>query len=218
MEQNQFDLMEEPEQDLVYDGKPLPELKEYEKLLVAERNRKDYEKAVALVKAGCLKQTEVVGKYDFSKLEKVETKKKYKGIYTLYRNVETMQLFFICPLVENNKGDDSAKQDVKPYGYDVVELELMDDKTFVEVMKAANNNLHPVIGKLYVTAWVVYFLFIAFTLAALVYHLIYYIDNGAGATAVLQALLSCTYHFLGLVISTPLVVLMKLKFDKHKNQ
>ena len=34
MEQNQFDLMEEPEQDLVYEGKPLPELKEYEKLLL----------------------------------------------------------------------------------------------------------------------------------------------------------------------------------------
>ena len=60
MEQNQFDLMEEPEQDLVYEGKPEPELKEYEKLLIAERNRKDYEKAVSLVKAGCL-NTSIIG-------------------------------------------------------------------------------------------------------------------------------------------------------------
>ncbi len=218
MEQNQFDLMEEPEQDLVYDGKPLPELKEYEKLLVAERNRKDYEKAVALVKAGCLKQTEVVGKYDFSKLEKVETKKQYKGIYTLYRNVETMQLFFICPLVENNKGDDSAKKDVKPYGYDVVELELMDDETFKEVIKAANNNLHPVIGKLYVTSWVLYFVFIALFLSVFIYQIIYFVDAGSADTALIQALMNCTTFFLGLVFTTPLLVIMKLKYDKYKNQ
>lgn len=218
MEQNQFDLMEEPEQDLVYEGKPLPELKEYEKLLIAERNRKDYEKAVALVKAGCLKQTEVKGTYDFSKLERLETKKKYKGIYTLYRNVETMQLFFICPLVENNKGDDSAKQDVKPYGYDVVELELMDEQTFAEVMKAANNNLHPVIGKLYVTAWVLYMLEIVCFIVLFLYALIASIDGGAKGAAIFQALNYTEGLLAGIVISTPLLVLMKVKYDKYKNQ
>ena len=218
MEQNQFDLMEEPEQDLVYDTKPEPELKEFEKLLIAERNRKDYEKAVTLVKAGCLKQTEIKGSYDFSKLEKIETKKKFKGIYTLYRNVETMQLYFICPLVENNKGDDSAKKDVKPYGYDVVELELMDDKTYEEVVKAANNNIHPVVGKVYVTSWVLYFVFVALCLTNFIYNLIYYIDNGAGGTAFLQALFAVSTYFLGFVIATPLLVLAKIKYDKYKNQ
>ncbi len=218
MEQNQFDLMEEPEQDLVYEGKPDPELKEYEKLLMAERNRKDYERAVALVKAGCLKQTEVKGSYDFSKLEKIDTKKKFKGLYTLYRNVETMQLYFICPLVENNKGDDSAKQDVKPYGYDVVEIELMDDKTFAQVIKAANNNLHPFVGKFYVTAWVMYFVYIVLGVANFIYNLIYYIDNGAGGTAPLQALFGVSTFFMGIVIATPLLVLMKIKYDKHRNQ
>lgn len=217
MEQNQFDLMEEPEQDLVYDGKPLPELKEYEKLLVAERNRKDYEKAVALVKAGCLKQTEVVGKYDFSKLEKVETKKKYKGIYTLYRNVETMQLFFICPLVENNKGDDSAKQDVKPYGYDVVELELMDDNTFSEVIKSANHNLHTFVGAFYVIAWTVYILWGILAIANFIFLLINYVDSGY-QVPFLQALFGISSYFLGYLLATPFMVMMKLKYDKYKIQ
>ena len=218
MEQNQFDLMEEPEQDLVYEGKPTPELKEYEKLLIAERNRKDSEKAVSLVKAGCLKQTEVKGAYDFSKLEKIETKKKYKGIYTLYRNVETMQLYFICPLVENNKGDDSAKQDIKPYGYDVVELELMDEKTYQDVLKAANNNIHPVVGKLYVTAWVIYFVYLAFFVANFLYNIIMAIDAQSGVTYIFQAIFTLSTYLLGFVIATPLLVLAKIKYDKYKNQ
>jgi hypothetical protein len=218
MEQNQFDLMEEPEQDLVYEGKPTPELKEYEKLLIAERNRKDYEKAVSLVKAGCLKQTEVKGAYDFSKLEKIETKKKYKGIYTLYRNVETMQLYFICPLVENNKGDDSAKQDIKPYGYDVVELELMDDKTYQEVIKAANNTLHPVARNLYVTSWILYVLEIVVFVLLFFYALIVSIDGGAKGQAFFQALNYAEGPLAGIVISTPILVLAKIKYDKYKNQ
>ena len=218
MEQNQFDLMEEPEQDLVYEGKPTPELKEYEKLLIAERNRKDYEKAVSLVKAGCLKQTEVKGAYDFSKLEKIETKKKYKGIYTLYRNVETMQLYFICPLVENNKGDDSAKQDIKPYGYDVVELELMDDKTYREVIKAANNTLHPVARNLYVTSWILYVLEIVVFVLLFFYALIVSIDGGAKGQAFFQALNYAEGPLAGIVISTPILVLAKIKYDKYKNQ
>lgn len=216
MEQNQFDLMEEPEQDLIYDTKPEPELKEFEKLLIAERNRKDYEKAVTLVKAGCLKQTEVKGAYDFSKLEKIDTKKKFKGIYTLYRHVETMQLYFICPLVENNKGDDSAKQDVKPYGYDVVELELMDDQTYEQVIKAANNNIHPVAGKFYVTAWVLYFVYIALFVMNYIAVLISLIDGGTGAISPLSALFQNSVYFLGLIIATPLLVLMKIKYDKYK--
>jgi len=218
MEQNQFDLMEEPEQDLIYDGKPLPELKEYEKLLIAERNRRDYEKAVSLVKAGCLKQTEVKGNYDFSKLEKIDTKKKFKGIYTLYRNVETMQLYFICPLVENNKGDDSSKQDIKPYGYDVVELELMDEKTYQDVLKAANNNIHPVVGKLYVTAWVIYFVYLAFFVANFLYNIIMAIDAQSGVTYIFQAIFTLSTYLLGFVIATPLLVLAKIKYDKYKNQ
>ncbi len=216
MEQNQFDLMEEPTLDLINEKEPDLELKEYEKLLITERNRKDYEKAVTLVKAGCLKQTEIKGSYDFSKLEKITTKKKYKGIYTLYRNVDTMQLYFICPLVENNKGDSSAKQDAKPYGYDVVELELMDDETYQQVVKAANNNIHPIAGKFYVTSWVFYIIYIVIAISFYIYELIYYIDNNAGASAPLQALFQTQYYLFGLVVSTPLLVIMKIKYDKYK--
>ena len=161
---------------------------------------------------------EVKGNYDFYKLEKIDTKKKFKGIYTLYRNVETMQLYFICPLVENNKGDDSSKQDIKPYGYDVVELELMDEKTYQEVLKAANNNIHPVVGKLYVTAWVIYFVYLAFFVANFLYNIIMAIDAQSGVTYIFQAIFTLSTYLLGFVIATPLLVLAKIKYDKYKNQ
>ena len=56
-------------------------------------------------------------------------KKKYKGLYQLYRNLDTLELLFICPLIENNKGSEDEREDLKPYGYDVIYLDQMDDET-----------------------------------------------------------------------------------------
>ncbi len=215
MEQNQFEGLEELEQEPVKEV--VDERKEYEKLLLAEANRECYEKAVNLVNCGCFNQKQEPT-MDFSKYTTIPNKKKYKGLYTLYQDKETLDLLFVCPLVENNKGDDSAKQDIKPYGYDVVELELMDDKTYQEVIKAANNTLHPVARNLYVTSWILYVLEIVVFVLLFFYALIVSIDGGAKGQAFFQALNYAEGPLAGIVISTPILVLAKIKYDKYKNQ
>ena len=77
MEQNQFEMLEEVDKDLEVNVEPQPELKEYEKLLLEERNRKDFERAKNLVKAGCFEQ-KAEKKLDFSKLEKAE---RYESVF-----------------------------------------------------------------------------------------------------------------------------------------
>ena len=72
MEQNQFEGLEEVEMVEVKDEEEVSSLKEYEKLLIAERDREDYVKAVTLIKYGCFSQKEVT-EVDFSKLEKLTT-------------------------------------------------------------------------------------------------------------------------------------------------
>ena len=53
MEQNQFEGLEEVEQEETLIPDDQKELKEYEKLLLAENNRELTEKAINLVNAGC---------------------------------------------------------------------------------------------------------------------------------------------------------------------
>ena len=113
MEQNQFEGLEEVEQEETLIPDNQKELKEYEKLLLAENNRELTEKAINLVNAGCFNQVEepVI---DFSKYTRIETGRKFRGLYNLYQNNETMELVFICPLVENNKGDVDEKKNMAP--------------------------------------------------------------------------------------------------------
>ena len=96
MENNNIEL-EEVEQDLVNETET-PTMKEYEKLLLIERSRKEYERARNLIKYGCFEQKEVET-IDFSCLELVSGAKAYKGAYHLYRNVNTYELLYVLPLV-----------------------------------------------------------------------------------------------------------------------
>ena len=113
MEQNQFEGLEEVEQEETLIPDNQKELKEYEKLLLAENNRELAEKAIHLVNAGSFNHVEepVI---DFSKYTRIEMKRKFRGLYNLYQNNETMELVFICPLVENNKGDVDEKKNMAP--------------------------------------------------------------------------------------------------------
>ena len=213
MEQNQFEMLEEVDKDLQTEVKPEPELKEYEKLLLEERDRKDLERAKNLVKAGCFEQ-KAEKKLDFSKLEKVEAKKLYKGLYDLYRNIETLQLMFVCPLVE--KGDDENKK-VTPYGYDVLYVELMDNETYDMVMHAAKNNLTNSVTVLYRSSFVCFFVFLAITLFVFLYNFIVLANGG-----VLNALASAFFYsatYLGVdCILLGLLTLVSIKYKKYKSQ
>ncbi len=215
MEQNKFEGLDEVE---VSDVKPEEEvkgLKEYEKLLLAERDREDYEKALNLIKFGCFEQKEVTN-VDFSKLEKISTPKKYKGLYALYRNLDTMQLEFIAELIENNKGAEDERKDLKPYAYDVIYLEQMDGETYQAVCHAGKNNISSSISVLYKSAFICFFVLIAFGLYCFTFNLISLSGNFFERLA--WGLYYTSPYFVGIFILLPLLVLMSIKYKKYKDQ
>lgn len=215
MEKNEFELLEKVEEDI----KPEPErigLKEYEKLLITERNRNDLEKAKNLVKFGCFEQKQET-EFDFTALELIPSAKKYKGLYQLYRNTETMQVMFVCPLVEDNKGDKDERKDLKPYGYDVIYLETMDEETYQMVKKAAKNNIGNAVSTAYRASFILYFVHVAFTLAYFIYNIIANSSSGFSA-AVFSAFFYTATYFLGVIVTTPLLVLIMIKYKKYKEE
>ena len=216
MEQNKFELLEEVEQDIVVDPNEIPQMKEYEKLLLAERNRKELEVATNLIKFGCFEQKQETT-VDFTTLEKIPAKKKYKGLYDLYRNTATDELLFICPLVENNKGDAEENTDMKPYGYDVIYLESMSDDVYKKVCKAAKNNLTNLVSVLYTTAWVLYFIFIAFFLYQFTYILVTVSVQGLWTTLVTVTQNCDIYLGLTIIIGI-LLSIFNMKLKKYKEQ
>jgi hypothetical protein len=218
MEKNNVEQLQEQEMDLVVETTE-PVVKEYEKLLIAERDRKDYQKAINLIKFGCFEQKEEES-IDFSQLQKVNAKK-YKGVYELYRNVETFDLYYIAELVENNKGDVDERPDLKPYAYDVIELDSMDEETYAHVYKSAKHNLSGLPDLFIKLANVMYWVLIAVTFIIFTYVLIEGLKNNQfSIEALVSQLLNCLYTIMPLVgsiaVATPLMVLANIKYNNYK--
>lgn len=215
MEENKFDLLDEVEQDMAVKPEGKEELKEYQKLLLAERDRKDYEKAKSLVKIGCFNQVQETT-VDYNDYESIPLGKKYKGLYLLFRKKGTNQLVFICPLVEDNKGDSEAeRKDLAPYAYDVIYTDQMDEETYQMVLKAAKNNYKNFIGVLYTTSVVLYFVLIAVWLFELIFNFVNYVANGAFMAFGMSLFYAATF-LVGIVIATPLLALLSIKYKKYK--
>lgn len=218
MEKNNVEVLQESEKDIiVYSTEP--QVKEYEKLLLAERNRKDYEKAINLIKYGCFTQYEE-SSVDFSVLEKLNVKR-YKGVYDLYRNTETYALYYIAELVEDNKGDVDERKDLKPYAYDVVALEEMDEETYLHVCHAAKHNLNSLPDLFIKLANIFYWGLIAVTFIIFTYVLIEGLKNATITMEVLVSqLLNCLYTcmtlFGAVAVATPLMVLANIKYKNYK--
>ena len=216
MEQNQFEGLEEVEQEDGLIPEASPELKEYEKLLLAESNRQLAEKAVNLVKFGCFSQKEEPT-VDFSKFTRIDMAKKFKGLYDLYQNDETNELVFICPLIENNKGDLEEKKNMAPYAYDCIVTDAMDEETYQMVCKAAKNNISRFIPALRILSYVIYLLF---AVSGAVVWFSFFITNVDSNFA--QTLgVSCLYasgFIAGDIIALPLLFLMEIKYRGYKEQ
>lgn len=216
MEQNQFEGLEEVEQEerIIPDDKP--ELKEYEKLLLAEHYRKLQERARKLIEFGCFNQ-EQVKTVDFSRLTQVPGPK-FKGLYSLYQNIETLELVFVCPLVENNIGDEKEeRKGMTPYAYDLIVIEHMDEETFQMVKQAAKNNIHTGVKTLYVLSIIIYLFVVALGLFAFGY---YYFNNekqGVGL-AFAYALVETSPFAASSVIGLFLLVLATIKYKSYKEQ
>lgn len=221
MEQNTFELLDEVEKDIV-EVPTEPQLKEYEKLLLDERDRKDVEKAKNLVSFGCFSQ-ETKTEVNFNELEQIKMSKKYKGRFDLYRNKETLELLFVCPLVEDNKGDEDERTDLKPYAYDVIAIEQMDNEAYVMVCKSAKNNLKSSVRLAYKFAIVFYIINIAVAACIFLYNIFQGIGNGIADFKAFINLIFSTFYYSGTYISgvlvaSPLIVLMMIKYKKYKDQ
>jgi len=216
MEQNQFEGLEEVEQEETLIPDNQKELKEYEKLLLAENNRELTEKAINLVNAGCFNQVEepVI---DFSKYTRIETGRKFRGLYNLYQNNETMELVFICPLVENNKGDVDEKKNMAPYAYDCIITEAMDEETYQMVLKAAKHNISVFVPALRITAYVVYLAFAAIGLVIWAMAFFTMVDQSFVQAVYFSCLYACGFITAD-VIGLPLLFLMEMKYRKYKEQ
>lgn len=221
MEQNTFELLDEVEKDIV-DVPTEPKLKEYEKLLLDERDRKDIEKAKNLVKFGCFLQ-EIKNEVNFNELEQIKMPKKYNGRFDLYRNKETLELLFINPLVEDNKGDADERKDLKPYAYDVIAIEQMDNETYVMVCKSAKNNLKSSVKLAYKFAIVFYFINLVVASCIFIYNIFSGIGEGvADFKAFINLIFSTFYvsgtYISGILVASPLIVLMMIKYKQYKEQ
>ena len=216
MEQNQFEGLEEVEMAEVKNEAEVNTLKEYEKLLLAERDREDYEKALTLIKFGCFSQKEETT-VDYTRLEKISSKK-YKGLYTLYRDLDKMQLLFIAELVENNKGDEDERKDLKPYAYDVIYLEAMDDETYKAVIHAGRNNVSTFISKLVIIADIAEILITVLAVIALIGSAIVGSSSYEGFSLVVYMLINSATFIVGASLGAALLVLMHIRFNKYKDQ
>ena len=216
MEQNKIDELEPVEVENTV-NKEEKQLKEYEKLLLAENNRELREKAETLVNIGCFNQVQIPV-IDFNDYEHINYGNKYKGIYNLYQNKNTNELVFICPLVENNKGDVDEDRSMKPYAYDCIVTEAMDDETYEAVCHAAKNNLSSSVKVLYKSSFITFFVMLALTLFVLIYNLVTLSSSNGFFAALAGALYYSAIFFAIDVIMLPLLVLISIKYKKYKDQ
>ncbi len=221
MEQNTFELLEEVEKDIV-EMPTEPQLKEYEKLLLDERDRKDVEKALNLVKFGCFFQ-DVKNELNFNELEQIKMAKKYRGRFDLYRNKDTLELLLVCPLVEDNKGDADERKDLKPYAYDVIAIEQMDNEAYVMVCKAAKNNLKSSVRLAYRFSIVFYIINVVVAACIVLYNIFQGIGNGVEDFKAFINLIFSTFYYsgtyiTGVLVASPLIALMMIKYKKYKDQ
>lgn len=218
MEQNQFEGLEEVEVAEVKKEEDVKGLLEYEKLLLAERDRQDYEKALNLIKFGCFEQKEITS-LDFNNLEKINSGKKYKGLYTLYRNLSNMQLLFVAELVENNQGAEDERKDLKPYAYDVIFFEIMDEETYQAVLHAGRNNVSSSISKLVVAADLAEILVTLLAVIAIIGSAIIGADGKyTGFSLVVYVLINSATFIVGASLGAALLVLMHIRYNKYKDQ
>jgi len=215
MEENKFEQLEEIETDLKVEN--TKKLMAYEELLIKEYNRSMLAKATNLINAGCFEQKEE-STFDFTSYDYLKTEKSFKG-YKLYQNKENKSLVLIYPLVENNKGDVDERHDLKPYAYDVIYVDNMDDETYKNVMKAAKNNLDPKLNILYKTSLIGYIVYLALFVINFIFSLIYTFDQGiTGATILTNILSMNAIWIVGFALSTPVLALLIMKFRKYKDQ
>lgn len=138
-------------------------MKEYEKLLLEDTKRQECLKAKNEVELGLFEQKEEAT-FDFSKYTLMTYGKKYKGLYDLYQNIETKELVYVCPLIEDNKGSEDERKDLLPYAYDVIYLDYLTPENYELVKKAHVHEKSMLINVFYFAGLGIYFAYLVFVL------------------------------------------------------
>ncbi len=195
-------------------------MKEYEKMLLEAEHRKLMEKAVTMVKLGLFSVEDEASpdSIDFTNLEEITVGKLYKGVFHLYEDQRNGDLFFINPLVEDNKGDNENYKDVKPYAYQVVTIDNVTDEEYEELLSANQVNKTGIIGFLYKTQ-------IVFLVISLIAMCIYFIDQAVSLSANYSVGLAIYYALFDYMLSSycligieiGALVLTTIVYRKYKN-
>lgn len=183
-------------------------MKEYQKLLYQDMKRQQNEKARVLVKLGLFEQKEEET-FDASNYDLITYGKKYRGLYDLYQNKETLEMVYVCPLIEDNKGEEGVQNTMTPYAYDCIYLELLDGEEFALVKQAAKHENTLFIDILYYAAIVLY-------LALLVFTIISIIAISITKTGLVNVLLICGSIISGTVLASIFLPLLIIKYRGFK--
>lgn len=186
-------------------------MKEFEKLLFEDTKRRETQKALTEIKLGLFEQKQEES-FDFSLYNKMTYDKKYKGLYDLYQNKETLELVMVCPLVENNKGDYNERKDLTPYAYDVLYLDYLDEEAYSLVKQAAVHEKSSFIDIFYYSSIVLYFIFLVLTIGATIY------VSSTMANGFENSLMLCGSLWGALVIYTVLLPVLLIQYRKFKAQ
>jgi hypothetical protein len=131
--------------------------------------------------------------------------------------METMELVFICPLVENKKGDVEEKKNMAPYAYDCIITEAMDEETYQMFLHLAKNNISHFIPALLILAYVIYLLF---AVCGAVVSFSFFFTN-VDSNFIQTLGISCLYasgFIAGDIIALPLLFLMEIKYRRYKEK
>ncbi|MDE6408070.1 MAG: hypothetical protein K2K48_06950 [Anaeroplasmataceae bacterium] len=184
-------------------------MKEYEKLLFEDTKRKETQKALTEIKLGLFEQKEEET-FDFSLYTKMTYGKKFKGLYDLYQNNETLELVMVCPLIENNKGDYNERKDLTPYAYDCIYIEYLDEEGYALVKQAAVHEKSIFIDVLYYASISLYFIYLALTLGLSIYFLV--------VQSLENVLILCGALWGPLALFTALLPILCIQYRKFKAQ
>ena len=118
--------------------------------------------------------------------------------------------------ISNSKDKDKVK---KPYAYDCVIIDKMDEETYQEVIKAANHNLRSLASVCYKGGIIGYIVLLVFTVVVFINNIIGYFDAGNTFFNAIAGSINSTGVYFGFDVAIAFIlVLVSIKYKKFKNQ
>ncbi len=180
------------------------EKKEFEKVLIRQRNRELDSKAQNLIKLGCFNQTEETT-VDFSKLEKCTADKQFKGVYDLYKDADN-NLFYIYAKTESDSQ--------RPYAYDVIAVETVTDEEYAELYKANSREGQGFIKGMFIVTFVMWALTILMAVVAFIYYMIVATKEAQVFDALTNAFISMTTYYVNIGIMSGILAITSISYRK----